>query len=68
MDETHLAVVPVLLGAGERLCENLGTVPGYRISAAVRSPGVTHVTFTRERLSTPEKRVEARTPCRVRAS
>ncbi|MEV6136801.1 hypothetical protein AB0L63_12235 [Nocardia sp. NPDC051990] len=36
-----------MFGAGERLCEDLGTLPGYEISAAVRSPGVTHVTFTK---------------------
>ncbi|WP_433683606.1 dihydrofolate reductase family protein [Nocardia sp. CA-119907] len=47
VDKMHLAVVPILLGAGERLYDDLGTLPGYEISSVVRSPAVTHVTFTR---------------------
>ncbi|MEU7138227.1 dihydrofolate reductase family protein [Nocardia sp. NPDC046473] len=47
VDEMHLAVVPILLGAGERLYDELGTLPGYAVSSVVRSPAVTHVTFTR---------------------
>ncbi|MFD6156875.1 dihydrofolate reductase family protein [Nocardia sp. NPDC060256] len=47
VDELHLAVVPILLGAGERLYDDLGALPGYAVSSVVRSPAVTHVTFTR---------------------
>ncbi|MFC9437231.1 dihydrofolate reductase family protein [Nocardia sp. NPDC057030] len=47
VDEMHLAVVPILLGGGERLYDDLGTLPGYAVSSVVRSPSVTHVTFTR---------------------
>ncbi|MFI9509917.1 dihydrofolate reductase family protein [Nocardia sp. NPDC052566] len=47
VDELHLAVVPILLGAGERLYDDLGTLPGYRIGSVVRSPAVTHVTFVK---------------------
>ncbi|MEV4235152.1 dihydrofolate reductase family protein [Nocardia sp. NPDC049737] len=45
VDEMHLAVVPILLGAGERLYDDLATLPGYEISSVVHSPAVTHVTF-----------------------
>ncbi|MFE9575773.1 dihydrofolate reductase family protein [Nocardia sp. NPDC006044] len=47
VDEMHLAVVPILLGGGERLYDDLGTLPGYVVGSVVRSPSVTHVTFTR---------------------
>ncbi|MEV6554638.1 dihydrofolate reductase family protein [Nocardia sp. NPDC051756] len=47
VDEMHLAVVPILLGGGERLYDDLGALPGYTIGSVVRSPAVTHVTFTR---------------------
>lgn len=47
VDEMHLAVVPILLGAGERLYDDLGTLPGYEISSVVHSPAVTHVTFAK---------------------
>ncbi|WP_062984780.1 dihydrofolate reductase family protein [Nocardia anaemiae] len=47
VDEMHLAVVPILLGAGARLYDDLGTLAGYEISSVVQSPAVTHVTFTK---------------------
>ncbi|MFI6168093.1 dihydrofolate reductase family protein [Nocardia sp. NPDC051052] len=47
VDEMHLAVVPILLGGGERLYDELGTLPGYAISSVVRSAAVTHVVFTK---------------------
>ncbi|WP_194834643.1 dihydrofolate reductase family protein [Nocardia sp. XZ_19_369] len=47
VDELHLAVVPILLGGGERLYDDLGTLLGYRVSSAVRSPAVTHVQFSK---------------------
>ncbi|MGV9546142.1 dihydrofolate reductase family protein [Nocardia beijingensis] len=48
VDELHLAVVPILLGAGERLYDELGTLPGYQVASVTHSPAVTHVTFTRQ--------------------
>ncbi|WP_280404910.1 dihydrofolate reductase family protein [Nocardia brasiliensis] len=48
VDELHLPVVPILLGGGERLYDDLGTLPGYEVSSVVRSPAVTHVQFTRK--------------------
>ncbi|WP_433657127.1 dihydrofolate reductase family protein [Nocardia sp. CA-128927] len=47
VDEMHLAVVPILLGGGERLYDELGVLPGYAVSSVVRSPAVTHVVFTK---------------------
>ncbi|WP_069163866.1 dihydrofolate reductase family protein [Nocardia altamirensis] len=47
VDEMHLAVVPLLLGGGARLYDDLGTLPGYAVSSVVRSPSVTHLRFTR---------------------
>jgi dihydrofolate reductase len=46
VDELHVAVVPVLLGGGERLFED-GGLPGYTCTEHVASPAVTHVRFTR---------------------
>jgi dihydrofolate reductase len=48
IDEMHLAIVPVLLGRGERLFEDVG--PGsddYRCVEHVCSPAVTHVRIVR---------------------
>ncbi|WP_067692629.1 dihydrofolate reductase family protein [Nocardia jejuensis] len=47
VDELHLAVVPILLGAGERLYDDLGTLPGYECTRVESSDRVTHVTFSR---------------------
>ncbi|HEY5302963.1 MAG TPA: dihydrofolate reductase family protein [Acidimicrobiales bacterium] len=44
IDEMHLAIVPVLLGSGERLFEDLGpSADNYRCVEHVCSPAVTHV-------------------------
>ena len=44
IDEMHLAIVPVLLGGGERLFENLdGGAEGYECVELVCSPSVAHV-------------------------
>jgi dihydrofolate reductase len=48
IDEMHLAFVPVLLGSGERLFEDLGpSTDNYRCVEHVSSPAVTHVRLAR---------------------
>jgi dihydrofolate reductase len=47
VDEMHLAVVPVLLGAGERLYDGVGRLDGYECTRLVASGTVAHVCFTR---------------------
>jgi len=46
MDEIHIDVVPVLLGAGVRLFDNLGTEHiELECIRAIEAPGVTHLGF-----------------------
>jgi dihydrofolate reductase len=48
VDEMHLAIVPVLLGSGERLFDHLDGGPaGYRCVELVSSPAVVHARFVR---------------------
>jgi dihydrofolate reductase len=48
IDELHLAVVPMLLGRGERLFEHLeGAAGGYQSVELVASPSVMHVRLAR---------------------
>ena len=48
VDEMHLAIVPILLGSGERLFDHLdGGPPGYQRIEMVSSPAVVHVTLAR---------------------
>jgi dihydrofolate reductase len=48
IDEIHLAIVPVVLGAGERLFDHLEGGPvGYECVELVSSPSVAHVRFVR---------------------
>jgi dihydrofolate reductase len=48
IDEMHLAIVPILLGSGERLFDHLEGGPnGYQCVEFVSSPAVAHVRFTR---------------------
>jgi dihydrofolate reductase len=50
VDEVNLAVVPIFLGAGERLFENLGSnPPKLEQVGAVNAPGVTHLKYQRVR-------------------
>ena len=46
IDELQLHVVPVLLGAGARLFDNLeGAKVELECTASVEAPGVTHLTY-----------------------
>ena len=46
VDEMQLNLVPVLLGGGERLFDNLGdAVAGFEQVGRSRRPGVTHLTY-----------------------
>ena len=48
IDEIHVAIVPILLGAGERLFDNLGDAPeGYECVELASSPAVAHVRLAR---------------------
>jgi dihydrofolate reductase len=47
IDDLHLAIVPILLGSGERLFDHLeGGPDGYHCVEFVSSPSVTHVRFS----------------------
>ncbi len=48
VDEMELHLVPVLLGAGERLFDGLGAdLHGLRLARTVAAPDVTHLKFIR---------------------
>ncbi len=48
VDDMHVAIVPILLGSGERLFDNLDCGPvGYDTVEFVTSPAVAHVRFAR---------------------
>ncbi|MFV0285928.1 MAG: dihydrofolate reductase family protein [Demequina sp.] len=49
VDSLHVAVVPILLGRGVRLWDDLrGLEAGYRVTSEAAESGVTHLTFERE--------------------
>jgi dihydrofolate reductase len=49
IDEMHIAISPVLLGAGERLFEGINLPAlGYACTQHESSPRATHVVFTRQ--------------------
>jgi dihydrofolate reductase len=49
VDEIHIAIAPVLLGAGERLFEGVNLPAlGYACTQHVSTPLATHVVFTRQ--------------------
>ena len=49
IDEMHLAIVPILLGSGERLFDHLdGGSVDYTCVELVSSPAVVHARFVRE--------------------
>jgi len=48
VDELHMAVVPLLVGKGERLLDRLGDgVAGYEVVELVSSPAATHARLVR---------------------
>jgi dihydrofolate reductase len=47
IDEMHLAIVPILLGSGERLFDHLDGSAGYECVELVSSPSVCHVRLAR---------------------
>jgi dihydrofolate reductase len=50
IDEMHLAIVPLMLGSGERLFEHLDGGPvGYECVELVSSPAVVHARLARSR-------------------
>jgi len=49
LDEILVSVVPILLGGGARLFDNLGEpMPRLRQTQAIEAPGVTHIRYVRE--------------------
>jgi len=49
VDQLHVAIVPILLGRGIRLWDDLrGFEAGYRVTSEVAPSGVTHLTFSRQ--------------------
>ena len=49
VDEIVVSLVPVLLGGGARLFDNLGEPrPRLRQVEAVEAPGVTHIPYARD--------------------
>jgi dihydrofolate reductase len=49
VDRLHVAIVPILLGRGIRLWDDLrGLEAGYRITTEGAPSGVTHLTFSRD--------------------
>jgi dihydrofolate reductase len=47
VDEMEIHLVPTLLGAGERLFEDVGDLRDLRHARTVAAPGVTHIKFIR---------------------
>jgi dihydrofolate reductase len=48
VDELHIAIVPIFLGAGERLFDDIGpALDGYECAELVASPNVVHVRLVR---------------------
>ena len=52
VDELHVAIVPIVLGRGERLFANLDGGPkGMECAEFAASPSVAHVRFTKSQIS-----------------
>jgi dihydrofolate reductase len=57
IDEMHFAIVPVLLGGGERLFDDVDASGGYECVELVSSPSVSHVRLARKAVHRPSHRV-----------
>ncbi|MFB8272308.1 dihydrofolate reductase family protein [Streptomyces sp. NPDC055955] len=54
VDELHLAIVPLLVGKGERLLDHIGDgVDGYEVVELVSSPAATHARLVRRSWASP---------------
>jgi dihydrofolate reductase len=49
LDELQISLVPILLGAGERLFEGISELPGLELARTVAAPGVIHLKFARRK-------------------
>jgi len=49
VDEMEINLVPILLGAGERLFDGIGDLQGLELTRTVVAPGVTHLKFCKGR-------------------
>ena len=47
VDEMEISLVPMLLGAGERLFEGVTDLGGLQLVRTVAAPNVTHLKFVR---------------------
>ena len=47
VDELQISLVPILLGAGERLFEGISELPGLELTRTVATPEVIHLKFAR---------------------
>jgi dihydrofolate reductase len=57
VDHMHIVVVPILLGRGVRLWDGLeGLEKDYEVEAVSSPSGVTHLTFTRRRVTSAGRR------------
>jgi dihydrofolate reductase len=49
LDELQISLVPILLGAGERLFEGISELRGLELARTVAAPGVIHLKFARRK-------------------
>ena len=68
VDQLHLALVPMVIGRGERVFPDSSPPPGYRCVERVATEAVVHLRFERRCSSTPAtrhapRRVRPSTPC-----
>ncbi|MGZ3337337.1 MAG: dihydrofolate reductase family protein, partial [Isosphaeraceae bacterium] len=52
LDELYLHIVPIVLGAGERLLDGVGALQ-FTPMTVVASPGVTHIKYRVDRQAAP---------------
>jgi len=47
VDEMHLAIVPVILGGGARLFDDIAAMPGYECAQTASTPAALHIRLVR---------------------